>query len=124
MELAATGFLLTSPQQNNYSLRSPPRQRKLLPSRSLLGARLPLYLDADLFTFGHFKPRPPSACASTSHPLLRRVISPRPRRNLRNVHRLIRQLHIVVHLFRARGLEPLAVIPFRKIRLIVRAPRF
>src|SRR5260221_2790258 len=59
----------------------------------------------------------------TVSPLFRRVISPRPGWNLRYVHRLIRELNIVVHPFRPRGLQPVAVIPLRKIRLVMRAAR-
>src|SRR5690242_15219017 len=55
---------------------------------------------------------------------LRGVIPPRPRLDQRDVHRLIRELDIVIDPLGARRFQPIGVVALRKFRLIVRAARF
>src|SRR5438445_6080818 len=53
-----------------------------------------------------------------------RVVSPRPRCNLRNVYGFIVELNFAVDPLRPRRFQPVRIVAFREIRFIVRAARF
>jgi len=56
--------------------------------------------------------------------LLRGVVSPRPRSDLRNVDGLVVQLDFAIRPFCARGLQPVGVVTVREVRFIMCAARF
>src|ERR1700722_1050758 len=52
------------------------------------------------------------------------VITTRARRNLRNIDGLVGELDVVIHPFCAGGLQPVGVVAFREVGLVVRAAGF
>src|SRR5260370_42606179 len=55
--------------------------------------------------------------------LFRRVVTARTRPDQRNVDRLVGKLDFVLHPLSARGLQPVGVVPVRKVRLVMSAAR-
>src|ERR1700683_2554482 len=66
-----------------------------------------------------------TTCLVSAIPVsFRRIITSRSRWNLRNIHRLVAELNVVIDPFCAGGLQPVGVVAIRKIGFVVRAKRF